>query len=163
MLFYLIPTAGDQPSKLEPTQDAARATCKARGLKFNADEMKHDVPTEKAALLEYVNALLAQRYAAAAEGVDTFYRGMDAGAAKAANNDDDVDVARHGDWNGEAPDGHANSRCAFTSTQVRAAALPRSEKVQDVCHLVSKMTAGELGFVALEVIARGARLGGLAA
>jgi hypothetical protein len=58
-------------------------------------------------------------------------------------------------------DGHPKVRSAFTSAQVHASALPRSTKVQDVCHIISTMPAGELGFVALEVIARGAKLGGV--
>lgn len=58
-------------------------------------------------------------------------------------------------------DGHPRGRSAFTGAQVAASALPTSIKVQDVCQLISKMNAGELGFVALEVIARGASLGGI--
>lgn len=62
MIFYKIPATADQHAKLEPTQDAARAECKARGLRFNAGEMQHDVPTDKAGLQAYINAMLVTQH-----------------------------------------------------------------------------------------------------
>jgi hypothetical protein len=143
MIFYLIPAHGGEPKRIEATQDEARSACKARGLRPSEFE-KHDVPTDKAGLRDYVNDLLGK-----APG--TPQTAAEAHSGAAASNAPAI-----------AGDGHPECRPAFTSAQVHASALPRSEKVQDVCYLVSKMTAGELGFVALEVVARGARLGGLA-
>jgi hypothetical protein len=154
MIFYLIPAHGGEPKRIEATQDEARATCKARGLR-PSEFQKHDVPTDKAGLRDYVNDLL---------GMVPGTPQTAAEAHSGASASDAPRIAQHtpAGCSGVAQDGHPECRPAFTSAQVHASALPRSEKVQDVCYLVSKMTAGELGFVALEVVARGARLGGLA-
>lgn len=58
MIFYLIPAAGGQPRELAGTQADARALCKVHGLKFDAETMAHDVPTDKAGLMNYVNVLM---------------------------------------------------------------------------------------------------------
>jgi hypothetical protein len=157
MIFYLIPGTDEQPSRLEPKQDLARAECKARGIRFKAEEMKHDVPTEKDGLQAYVNDLLERVAAKCSPPASS------APASVLEPKAEPSGLERHTPYGrGDiANDGHPEARPGFTSAQVHASALPRSEKVQDVCYVVSKMNAGELGFVALEVIARGARLGGL--
>ena len=62
---------------------------------------------------------------------------------------------------GYASDGHPEHRSAYTSAQVNAAALPRSTKVQDICHEIGKLSAADLGYVALEVVAHAARMTGV--
>lgn len=58
-------------------------------------------------------------------------------------------------------DGHPVHRSAYTVVEVAASALPKSIVVQDICHAVAKLRAADLGYVALEVMARAARLGGV--
>jgi hypothetical protein len=58
-------------------------------------------------------------------------------------------------------DGHPVHRTAYTVAEVAASALPKSVEVQDICHAVAKLRAMDLGYVALEVMARAAKLGGV--
>lgn len=160
MIFYLIPARGGEPKRIEATQDEARTACKARGLRPSEFE-KHDVPTDKAKLKDYVNDLLAQAHEMAPGRPQTAAAAVSADEPADDSTGGDASLGRHFPT-GTAADGFPEARCAYTPAQVAASALPRSEKVQDVCHLIAKMPAGELGFVALEVIARGARLSGLA-
>jgi hypothetical protein len=174
MIFYLVPAAQGRPAKLEPTQADANREARERGLKVRAPDMEHNVPTVKSELMDYINDLMAGAggpvgYAGSIPapghpdldgmGVDITEIAARDGAAAG-----DKHLAPHTPWGrGEtAPDGHPECRAGVTSAQVHASVLPKSEKVQDVCYVISKMTAPELGFVALEVISRGARLGGLA-
>jgi hypothetical protein len=143
------------------TQGDAKAKSKAA----NAPWHECEVPTDKPGLL----AFLEHRNVAGAEEEprqlvqlrQPLERDPMDAAAEAPTKDVAGSLEQHLP-SGISNDGHPDARPAFTSAQVSASALPRSEKVRDVCYLVSKMNAGELGFVALEVIARGAKLGGVA-
>lgn len=60
MQFYLIPSGNGFPQELTGTQADAKLALRERGLKGKPEEFPHDVPTSKAELMAYVNALLAK-------------------------------------------------------------------------------------------------------
>jgi hypothetical protein len=62
MIFYLIPATTDRPAQLAPKGDDAKAEAKARGLKLKPADMLHDVPTDKAGLQAYINAMLVTQH-----------------------------------------------------------------------------------------------------
>jgi len=160
VIFYLIPKTVNKPSQVELTQDLARAECRERGLKPSAFE-QYVVPTDKAGLQKYVNEMLAAvdkviPSKPAPDPIDD----PDHDAPIPA--EDEVDLDQHTGRNEIAQDGHPNGPPGYTSTQIAAGVMPKTQKLRDVCYIVSKMTASELGTVALEVIARGAKLGGVA-
>lgn len=63
MIFYLVP-AGEgpefHPPMLQPTQGDANKLARERGLKVRARDMEHQVPTDKAGLMAYINDLLSR-------------------------------------------------------------------------------------------------------
>lgn len=148
MIFYLVLGTSSAPSCLAGTQADAKAMARERGTSWE----QHDVPTDKAGLMDYVNQLMAD--VSAEMHKDRL--------APPGHCGDEYEPEPEPDDVPLAEDGHPDHRSAFTSAQVAAYALPRNPKVQDICHAVTKLTAADLGYVALEVIARGARLGGLA-
>jgi len=152
MIFYLVPAADGKPAMLQPTQADANREARERGLKVRAPDMEHEVPIVKAELMAYINALMETKGA-----VQRVTPSDDASAAEP-----EVDLDQHTGRHALAEDGYENGPPDFTSTQVAAHVLPKTQKVRDVCFIISKMKADELGIIALEVIARGARLGGLA-
>jgi hypothetical protein len=155
MIFYLVPAAAGRPATLQPTQADANREARERGLKVRAPDMEHQVPTDKAGLMAYVNAMLAEQPRAMTRDEIVNSNAPEAqAAAEAAMNPDTPSYVETND------DGSLKVRTAFTCAQVAASALPKDTKVQDICHAIAKLRANELGYVALEVIARGARLGG---
>lgn len=70
MKFYLVPKAGNYPEELTSTEADCKAALKTRGLKGNPKDLVHEVPTDKPALMGYVNALLREIHQPIHIGID---------------------------------------------------------------------------------------------
>lgn len=128
MIFYLIPAAAGQPETLEATQDDARAACRFRGLKPNAFE-PHEVPTDKAGLMRYLNDMRLARY-------------VDALNAPKPLTHDEI-------RNSNSPEAQVAARRIASGESARPA--PTEEAI---CLAIADMSGTALGHVALEVSAR---------
>lgn len=138
----------------------------AEARRMGKDWEQIDVPTDKQGLIDYLNARPSAMSDEQVRQSNTPEAQREAAIRMtpvdlAADVEEELEVAARIHEVGTAADGLPDHRPGCTSAQVAAGVLPRSDKVSDVTFLISKMNAPELGLVALEVIARGARLGGL--
>lgn len=148
MIFYMVIAAAGQPCQLAGTQIEARDLAKARGLGPKGF-MQHDVPTDKAGLLTYINELQAQ--------ATISYQ-----ANRAAEREADETV---GTVTGN-PHSEDDPKPAFTQAQVDAMFEPTEktrsltpDDVDQVCMLIAQMEGAAIGHVAHELAARIERLG----
>jgi hypothetical protein len=139
MIFYLVPAAAGRPATLQPTQADANREARERGLKVRAPEMQHDVPTDKAGLMGYINAM----FAAGEQAVE-----------RAPTQADQIEAAADRFEQDAAKD----HKPAYTQEQVDAMFQPRSKEApldrDAVCTAIADMDGTDLGMVALEVTAR---------
>jgi hypothetical protein len=136
------------------TQTDAKAGARQIGA---ADYDQVEVPTDKPGLLDWLNkqAIMGNGLKTTLEAAEDEEHDFLAAAEQRAVR------ASVPDTRPLEADGHPEHRSAYTVAQVAASALPKAMVVQDVCHAVAKMRAPDLGYVALEVMARAAKLGGV--
>lgn len=152
MIFYLIPPTAETPARLEPTQDAARAACRAIGTKFMANAMQHDVPTDKTGLLNYVNDLLA----ATTQLIISPPSPADVDPAPAISQVEVDAMFTPGPQRGERPSGWGANPVHSAAATDQRLGLPTDlgERVDAICDTIDALGAHHLGNVAHAVASR---------
>jgi len=138
----------------------ADAKREARNLKCTWSQ--EDVPTDKPGLMAYINNLMGSAGGPVGLAGSTPVAPHLPEVTGDPHSEDTPSLDEYTGRHEIAADGIENGPPGYTRAQIEAGVMPKTQKLRDVCFIISKMTAGELGTVALEVIARGAKIGGAA-